>query len=75
MVILNLQPLFVMIGSYYLFKERVTILSSVCMIAAVVGSLIIAWGDIGVSREVLLEMGCHYWGPFRCQSICLQDKK
>ncbi|MFD0677209.1 MULTISPECIES: DMT family transporter [unclassified Paenibacillus] len=53
MVILTLQPLFVMIGSYFIFKERVNKLMVLCMITAVFGSIIIAWGDIGVSREAL----------------------
>jgi drug/metabolite transporter (DMT)-like permease len=54
MVILTLQPLFVMIGSYFLLKERVSILVILCMIAAVIGSIIIAWGDIGISKEALI---------------------
>ncbi|NOU93284.1 EamA family transporter [Paenibacillus sp. LMG 31456] len=53
MVILTLQPFFVMMGSYYMFKERVTLPISLCMVAAVVGSIVIAWGDIGVSRTAL----------------------
>lgn len=53
MVILTLQPLFVMIGSYFIFKERVNKLVIVSMITALLGSIIIAWGDIGVSREAL----------------------
>lgn len=52
-VILTLQPVFVMIGSNYLFKERVTVSASLCMLAAVVGSIIIAWGDIGISRAAI----------------------
>jgi len=54
MVILTLQPLFVMIGSYYIFQERVNKLMVVSMIAAVFGSIIIAWGDLGISREALI---------------------
>ncbi|SFM26679.1 Permease of the drug/metabolite transporter (DMT) superfamily [Paenibacillus sp. 1_12] len=54
MVILTLQPLFVMIGSYFIFKERVSKLKALCMVTAVFGSLIIAWGDIGVSRGAII---------------------
>lgn len=51
MVILTLQPLFVMVGSFFLFKERVNLLMILCMIAAVFGSILIAWGDIGFQRR------------------------
>jgi drug/metabolite transporter (DMT)-like permease len=54
MVILALQPLFVIIGSYFVFRERTNILTVFCLIAALLGSVIIAWGDIGVSREALI---------------------
>ncbi|WP_033412481.1 DMT family transporter [Paenibacillus massiliensis] len=53
MVILALQPLFVMIGSYFLFKEQVSRLTILCLIVALLGSIVIAWGDIGVSAEAL----------------------
>ncbi|MFC5449741.1 DMT family transporter [Paenibacillus aestuarii] len=54
MVILSLQPLFVMIGSYYFFKEKTNWLSIVCLIGALVGTICIAWGDIGVSNKALV---------------------
>ncbi|PWW04874.1 threonine/homoserine efflux transporter RhtA [Paenibacillus cellulosilyticus] len=53
MVILSLQPLFVMVGSYLWFKEQANLLTVSCLIAALIGSLFIAWGDIGISREAL----------------------
>ncbi|KQO17701.1 DMT family transporter [Paenibacillus sp. Leaf72] len=53
MVFITLQPIFVMLGSFLLFKERQAIAGSLCMAVAVLGSIIIAWGDIGVSREAL----------------------
>lgn len=62
MVILTLQPLFVMIGSYFLFKERANILIILCMIVTVIGSIIIAWGDISVSREALIGDGLSLLG-------------
>lgn len=54
MVILTLQPFFVMLGSYLIFKERLSVAAILCMVVAVAGSLIIAWGDIGVSKSALL---------------------
>ncbi|MNO29643.1 EamA-like transporter family protein [compost metagenome] len=75
MVILTLQPLFVMIGSYFLFKERVTILSTLCMISAVVGSMIIAWGDIGVSREALIGDGLSLLGTVSISVYMLAGQK
>ncbi|GGG14577.1 DMT family transporter [Paenibacillus abyssi] len=53
MVILSLQPFFVMIGAYFLFKERITLGISICMAIAVAGSVVIAWGDIGLSQEAI----------------------
>ncbi|WP_139999693.1 DMT family transporter [Paenibacillus paridis] len=53
MVILALQPLFVVIGSYFLFKERVHLLTISCLIAALLGSILIASGDISISKEAL----------------------
>ncbi|NOU98646.1 DMT family transporter [Paenibacillus planticolens] len=54
MVILSLQPLFVMIGSYFLFKEQANLFTVFCLVAALFGSIIIAWGDIGISKEALI---------------------
>lgn len=75
MVILTLQPLFVMIGSYFLFKERVNILMILCMIAAVFGSIIIAWGDIGVSREALIGDGLSLLGTISLSAYMLAGQK
>ncbi|MEK8130110.1 DMT family transporter [Paenibacillus filicis] len=75
MVILTLQPLFVMIGSYFLFKERVTILMILCMIAAVVGSLIIAWGDIGISKEALIGDMLSLLGTIAISAYMLAGQK
>ncbi|WP_324254076.1 DMT family transporter [Paenibacillus sp. 1001270B_150601_E10] len=53
MVLLSLQPVFVAIGSYWLFKERTPLSGAICMGLAIVGSAIIAWGDIGLSKQAL----------------------
>lgn len=75
MVILTLQPLFVMIGSYFIFKERVNKLMVLCMITAVFGSIIIAWGDIGVSREALIGDALSLLGTISISVYMLAGQK
>ncbi len=75
MVILTLQPLFVMIGSYYMFKERVNKRMVLSMIAAVFGSIIIAWGDIGVSREALIGDALSLLGTVSIAAYMLAGQK
>ncbi|MFD1776451.1 DMT family transporter [Paenibacillus rhizophilus] len=75
MVILSLQPLFVMIGSYFIFRERTNILTILCLIAALLGSLIIAWGDIGVSREALIGDGLSLLGTILVSAYMLAGQK
>ncbi|MCR8631985.1 DMT family transporter [Paenibacillus radicis (ex Xue et al. 2023)] len=75
MVILTLQPLFVMIGSYFIFKERVNKLMVLCMITAIFGSIIIAWGDIGVSREALIGDTFSLLGTISISAYMLAGQK
>lgn len=75
MVILTLQPLFVMIGSYFLFKEKAGPLTIVCMLAALLGSVIIAWGDIGISREALIGDGLSLVGTLMVSAYMLAGQK
>ncbi|OME87816.1 multidrug transporter [Paenibacillus sp. FSL A5-0031] len=75
MVILTLQPLFVMIGSYFMFKERVNKLMVLCMITAVLGSIIIAWGDIGASREALFGDALSLFGTIAISAYMLAGQK
>jgi len=75
MVILTLQPLFVMIGSYFLFKERFNFLTVICLIAALIGSIIIAWGDIGISRDALLGDGLSLLGAIFISAYMLAGQK
>lgn len=53
MVILTLQPFFSMLGSYFMFKEALNLQAGICMFVASLGSFVIAWGDIGISRGAL----------------------
>ncbi|MBO3283021.1 DMT family transporter [Paenibacillus sp. FSL M8-0228] len=75
MVILSLQPLFVMLGSYFMFRERANILTILCLIAALVGSIIIAWGDIGISREALIGDGLSLVGTILVSAYMLAGQK
>ncbi|WP_235775667.1 DMT family transporter [Paenibacillus sinensis] len=75
MVILSLQPLFVMIGSYFMFRERSNILTILCLIAALFGSVIIAWGDIGVSREALIGDVLSFLGTILVSAYMLAGQK
>ncbi|OZI10306.1 EamA family transporter [Bacillaceae bacterium SAS-127] len=52
-VIVTLQPLFSMIGGYFLFKERFSTGAIVGFLVAIAGSIVIGWGDFQVSGEAL----------------------
>jgi drug/metabolite transporter (DMT)-like permease len=75
MVILALQPLFVMIGSYFLFKEHVNLLTVFCLIVALMGSIVIAWGDIGISQNALIGDGLSLIGTFFASVYLLAGQK
>ncbi|GGG00833.1 multidrug transporter [Paenibacillus albidus] len=75
MVILALQPLFVMIGSYFIFRERAGMLSVLCLLTALLGSVIIAWGDIGVSKEALIGDGLSLIGTILVSAYMLVGQK
>ncbi|SDF46327.1 Permease of the drug/metabolite transporter (DMT) superfamily [Fontibacillus panacisegetis] len=75
MVILSIQPLFVMVGSYFMFRERTSILTVLCLLAALLGSIIIAWGDIGVSREALIGDGLSLSGTILVSAYMLAGQK
>ncbi|MDM5197849.1 DMT family transporter [Fictibacillus enclensis] len=53
-IILALQPVFVLIGAFFLFKERTSSASLMGMAIAICGAALIGWGDIGISAENLL---------------------
>jgi drug/metabolite transporter (DMT)-like permease len=75
MVILTLQPLFVMIGTYYLFGERRSRLSMLGLAGALIGTVIIAWGDIGVSREALIGDGLSLIGAIAVSGYMLAGQQ
>ncbi|WP_020005368.1 DMT family transporter [Brachyspira innocens] len=53
-VIVTLQPLFAFVAGYFFFKERYTKLAVSGFIIAVIGSVIIGWGDFQLSGKALL---------------------
>ncbi|MFF2482838.1 DMT family transporter [Paenibacillus sp. NPDC058071] len=75
MVILSLQPLIVMIGSYFLFQEKVNRMTYFCLFIALLGSISIAWGDIGVSKEALIGDGLSLIGTFFISAYFLAGQK
>ncbi|MCI0766925.1 DMT family transporter [Bacillus sp. TL12] len=52
-VIVTLQPLFSMIGGYFLFKERFSKGAVVGCLIAIAGSIVIGWQDFQISGQAL----------------------
>ncbi|WP_246946145.1 DMT family transporter [Bacillus pinisoli] len=63
-VLVTLQPIFAFIGTYLFFKEKFTFRSVVSALLAVIGSVIISWGDFRVS-------GLALWGDILALIACL----
>ncbi|MEM1504998.1 DMT family transporter [Domibacillus sp. 8LH] len=53
-IILALQPLVSMAGGFLLFRERTNAASLATMGIAIIGAVMIGWGDFGLSREAIL---------------------
>ncbi|MFD2043861.1 DMT family transporter [Ornithinibacillus salinisoli] len=53
-VLVSLQPIFAFIGTYIFFKERFTPGAVISMIIALLGSIIISWGDFQISGMAFL---------------------
>lgn len=52
-VLLALEPLFVLGGAYWLYRERTTRKALIGMSTAILGAVMIGWGDIGLSAKAL----------------------
>ena len=52
-VLVTLQPLFAFIGTYLFFKERFSLKAMICALLAIIGSVIISWGDFRISGTAL----------------------
>jgi drug/metabolite transporter (DMT)-like permease len=53
-IILALQPIVSLFGGFFLFKERTTVSSLMTMLIAIVGAMMIGWGDFGLSRTAIM---------------------
>lgn len=52
-VLVTLQPLFAFIGTFIFFKERLSIKEILSGVFAVIGSVVISWGDFRISGSAL----------------------
>lgn len=52
-VLVTLQPLFAFAGTYIFFKEKLSGKALLCGLIAIVGSVIISWGDFQISGSAL----------------------
>lgn len=52
-VLVTLQPIFAFAGTYFFFKERLSIKTILSAVIAILGSFIISWGDFKVSGSAL----------------------
>lgn len=53
-IILALQPIIALIGGMILFKERTTASALLTMGIAVVGAVMVGWGDFGLSKSAII---------------------
>ncbi len=53
-VLVTLQPLFAFIGTYLFFKEKVSKVALCSGLIAIIGSVIISWGDFKISGIALI---------------------
>ena len=53
-VIVTLQPLFAFVAGHFFFKEQYSKLAILGFVIAVMGSVIIGWGDFQISSKALL---------------------
>jgi drug/metabolite transporter (DMT)-like permease len=52
-VLVTLQPIFAFIGTYFVFKEKISIVTIASGGIAIIGSAIISWGDFQISGSAL----------------------
>ena len=52
-MIMALEPIFIMLGAFFLFKERTAVSALMGMGIAIAGVIFIGWGDIGISANNL----------------------
>ncbi|MEH7393464.1 DMT family transporter [Bacillus sp. JJ1503] len=52
-VLVTLQPLFAFVGTYFFFKEKFSMKAIISSVIAVLGSVVISWGDFKISGSAL----------------------
>jgi drug/metabolite transporter (DMT)-like permease len=52
-VLVTLQPIFAFIGTYFFFKEKISLITIISGVIAIIGSAIISWGDFRISGSAL----------------------
>lgn len=52
-MIMALEPVFIMLGVYFLYKEKTAISAIVGLAIAISGVVFIGWGDVGISADHL----------------------
>ncbi|WP_077324380.1 DMT family transporter [Virgibacillus siamensis] len=52
-VLVSMQPIFAFLGTYFIFQERFSPGAVISMVIAVLGSIIISWGDFRISGIAL----------------------
>ncbi|WP_187355447.1 DMT family transporter [Paenibacillus tengchongensis] len=50
-MIVALEPAFIMLGAYLLYREKTSLASILGMVVAIAGIALIGWGDIGLSAD------------------------
>ena len=53
-IILALQPIVSLVGGFFLFKERTTLSAMMTMGIAIIGAMMIGWGDFGLSKDAIM---------------------
>ncbi|MHC0038491.1 DMT family transporter [Pseudoneobacillus sp. C159] len=62
-VLVTLQPVFAFIGTYFIFKEKISVMTILSGFIAIIGSVIISWGDFRISGQAL-------WGDLLALVAC-----
>lgn len=62
-VLVTLQPIFAFVGTYFFFKEKLAFKTILSAVIAIMGSVIISWGDFQLSGtafygDILALIGC-----------------
>ena len=53
-IILALQPIVSLVGGFFLFKERTSLSALMTMGIAIIGAMMIGWGDFGLSQDAIM---------------------